>query len=308
MKRVHTIRDPKKSFEEIDDLIRIVFNGFMAFALDYDYHIKNTFAQKGEAKYAIYELRNNINYRLNSAKHHFYLMLKTKIEIENRFAKMLKDDPKIFDGFVMGNPYFDSAADEIMGIYDSVIFHLSSSFDYLAMLLQFGFGENPQSNLQWISLAKHCYSDTSSFSKRKFSENVKKVDRDFVSKFNDYRAELIHRKKSTAYTHVSWKLMSNEVEITFRASERLKTSLKKVIEKNEDYCTTFVTYKLLKETIVNIGVVLEGVKREFKENYDPYNPIYDGGFRVAVVNPDTKTTESPSSMYWEKFMEYKKLV
>lgn len=189
------IENPKEYFDEIENLISVVFEGFMALAMDYGYHINNVFGQSDKGKHTIYELRDNIHYRLNSSKLHFYLMLRRKMDIENRFSEMLKKNPAVFNGFIMGNPHFDYASDEIMSIYDSVIFHLSSSFDYLAMMLQFIFGKNPQSNLQWITLAKHCYSEVSDFNNRKFKENIKNVDREFVSKFNDYRAELIHRKK-----------------------------------------------------------------------------------------------------------------
>ena len=305
MATILTIDKPQEHFEEIEKLIEVVFNGFMALAMDYGYHINNVFGQPNAGKHTIYELRENIHYRLNSSKLHFYLMLRRKIDIEHKFSQMLKENPKVFDGFFMGNPHFEFAADEIMSIYDSIIFHLSSAFDYLAMLLQFVFGKNPQSHLQWITLAKHCYSDNSEFVQRKFRENVKNVDRDFVSKFNDYRAELIHRKKSTSFANVSWKLLSGEVNTKFKVSDKMKSAFKKIVDKDKEYCITFLTHILIKQTVLNIGNVIEGVKNEFAENYDPHSPVMNGGFQIGSFNPETKFIEPPSGMYWTKFMEYK---
>ncbi|OJW80178.1 MAG: hypothetical protein BGO69_13185 [Bacteroidetes bacterium 46-16] len=305
MTNIKTIEKPKECFDEIEKLIEVVFHGFMAFAMDYGYHINNIFGQAEKGKHAIYELRDNIHYRLNSSKLHFYLMLRRKMDIEHGFAQMLKNDPKVFDGFLMGNPHFEFAADEIMAIYDSIIFHLSSSFDYLAMLVQFVFGKNPQENLQWITLVKHCYSNVSDFNDRKFKENVRNVDRDFVSKFNDYRAELIHRKKSTSFASVSWELSSGVVDVKFKCSDKIKSAFKKTLNKNEDYCITYVAYTLIKQTVLNIGFVLEGIKNEFAENYNPHSPVMNkGGLQLTSFNPETKFMESPSGMYWETFMTY----
>lgn len=300
------IENPKEYFDEIENLISVVFEGFMALAMDYGYHINNVLGQSDKGKHTIYELRDNIHYRLNSSKLHFYLMLRRKMDIENRFSEMLKKNPAVFNGFIMGNPHFDYASDEIMSIYDSVIFHLSSSFDYLAMMLQFIFGKNPQSNLQWITLAKHCYSEVSDFNNRKFKENIKNVDREFVSKFNDYRAELIHRKKSSSFANVSWKLMSGEVNTKFICSDKIKSSFKKILDKEKNYCITYITYLLIKQTVLNIGKVLEGIEQEFKENYNPHAPILNnGGFQIISMNPETKYAESPANGYWKKFNEYK---
>lgn len=207
----------------------------------------------------------------------------------------------------MGNPHFEFAADEIMSIYDSTIFHLSSAFDYLAMLLQFVFGKNPQANLQWITLVKHCYADGSDFRNRVWKENVKAVDRDFVSKFNDYRAELIHRKKSTSFANVSWELQSGRVSTKFKSSEKIKSAFRKILDKEKEYCISHVIYVLIKESVMQIGRVLEGVCEEFKTNYHPNIPVMvDGAIQIGMYNPQTRFIESPSGPYWSKFIEYKK--
>ena len=306
MKKIITIENPQEKIEEIDKLINVVFNGFMATAMDYGYHIKNAYVKTNEGEQSIYELRDNIRYRLNSAKLHFYLLLLRKIQIEERFKGMLDKNPKVFNGFIMGNPHFEIAADEIMSIYDSVIFHLSSSFDYVAMLMQFVFGKNPQSKLQWITLSKHCYSPTSEFSKRGFTENIKTVDRNFVSKFNDYRAELIHRKKSTSFTNVSWELISGKVKTEYQCSDKIKSNLKKILDREKDYSITYVTFLLIKETVLNIGTVLEGINKEFRESYNPHKPVISNdGFQIVSMNPKTNFVESPAISYWNKFMEYK---
>jgi len=300
------IEKPQEKLDEIQSLIGVVYEGFMALAMDYGYHVNNVFGQSKDGKHEIYELRDNINYRIRSANLHFYLLITRKLEIENRFAKMLKDKPTIFDGYFMGNPHFEIASDEIMAIYDSIVFHLSSCFDYLAMLTQFVFGENPQTKLQWITLVKHCHNNKSEFADRKFADNIKKVNSEFVSKFNDYRAELIHRKKSTSFANLTWELNSGKVTTQFKCSEKIKSNLKKVIDKDLEYCISYASFEIIKQTLLKISYVLNGMHDEFRENYNEHSPkMNNGGFQIISMNPDTKFAESPALDYWKKFMEYK---
>lgn len=300
------IDNPQESLDKIDELIEIVYNGFMALAIDYGYHINNVFGQSNGEKHEIYELRDNINYRISSANLHFYLLLVRKHEIELNFAKMLEKKPTVFDGFFGGNPHFERASDEIMGLYDSIIFHLSSCFDYLAMLTQFVFGKNPETKLQWITLVKHCHNKQSEFANRKFVENIRTIDSDFVSKFNDYRAELIHRKKSSSFANVSWQLHSGKVTTTFQCSDKIKNNLKKIIDKDLNYCVSYASSELIKQTLLKIAHVLNGMYDEFRENYNPHAPIMNnGGFQLLSINPETKYAESPAIGYWSQFLNYK---
>lgn len=307
--KILTIENPQVKFDELSEIINITYQGFMALAMDYGYHIENVLGKSKDGKHQIYELRDNINYRIESSKLHFYLLLKRKFEIENRFSEMLKENPAVFNGYILGNPHFDHAADEIMSIFDSIIFHLSSSFDYLAMLTQFIFGQNQEKSLQWITLAKHCYNSKSEFAKRKFVENIKKIDNEFVSKFNDYRAELIHRKKSTSFANVSWELNSGKVTTDYLCSDKIKSNLKKVINKENDYCITYASYILIKESLLKIAYALEGMHDEFRKNYNPYKPIMsNGGFQLISINQESNYAETPSLGYWKKFMEYKNFI
>lgn len=300
------IDNPQESFDKIQKLIGVVHEGFMALAMDYGYHINNVFGQSKAGKHEIYELRDNIHYRIRCANLHFYLLLVKKLEIEHKFEEMLKENPNVFSGFITGNPHFEIAADEIMALYDSIVFHLSSCFDYLAMLTQFVFGKNPEIKLQWITLVKHCHNNQSEFANRKFIQNIKTIDTDFVSKFNDYRAELIHRKKSTSFTNVSWQLNSGKVTTKFQCSEKIKINLKKIIDKDLNYCVSYASFEMIKQTLLKIAYVLNGMYDEFRENYNQHAPVMNnGGFQIVSMNPETKCAESPALGYWAKFMEYK---
>lgn len=307
MREIVFLENPDENINELHKLSKILYEGFMAVAMDYGYHIENTFGESKDSKHQIFELRDNLNYRLRTSRNHFYLLLDMKDTIEDRFSQMLSKDPGLFFRFPMGNPHFEKASDDMMGIFDSIIFHLSSSFDYLAMLIQFCFGKNQQKKLMWNGLSQNCFQSKGEFNKKVFSERVKQVNNSFVSKFNDYRAELIHRKKSSSYTNVTWEMYSHNVKTKFVCSEKIKSELKKIIDVNKEYCITYVVYLLIKETILNISSILEGVHDEFRINYNPHAPVMKkGAMQIIDMNPVTGYAESPSLVYWQKFLTYKK--
>jgi hypothetical protein len=306
--KIYYIDNPVESMHRIQELANSVYDGIMAVSLDYRYHITPNFLQLGNGDQEIYDFQNNIRYRIDSAKLHFVLLLEKKVEIERRFEKIINENPTATDTSLKIHQNLDQASDEIMAIFDSIIFHLSSSFDYLSMLIQFVFGENPQNRLQWINLVKHCYDPNSEFAKRRFVTNIIRVDSEFVKSFNDYRAELIHRRKSTSLASVTWELNSGKVSSKFPCSEKIKKNLKKVISKDLNYCISYASFELIKQALLKIAYVLDGVFDEFRGNYSSHSPVInDTGFQIIMFNPVNKLSESPSVGYWDRFMKYKKL-
>lgn len=306
-KEIIYLENPEEKLDELNTLFNFLYEGFMATAMDYGYHIENIFGKSKDGKHKIYELRDNMHYKIRTAMLHFRMLLSLQKSIEKRFTEMLIEDPRIFLRFPLGNPHLESASDEIMGIYDSIVFHLSSTFDYLAMMIQFCFGKLQQKHLMWNGLSQSCFQANGEFSKKHFSNHVKQVNNSFVSKFNDYRADLIHRKKSSSYANVSWEMYSHNVKTKFVCSEKLKSELKKVLDREKNYCITYIVYLLIKETILNVCYILEGVNDEFRNNYNPHAPVLEKGkMQIINMNPVTGSAESPALDSWERFLMYKK--
>ena len=61
MSKIIYIDKPQERIDEIQSLIKVVYEGFMALAMDYGYHINNVFGQSKDGKHEIYELRDSIN-------------------------------------------------------------------------------------------------------------------------------------------------------------------------------------------------------------------------------------------------------
>lgn len=261
------IENPQQTFEEIDKMYQLLTQGFMAFALDYSHYIESVFLQKGGEKHRIFELRDSVMYRFKSAKFHLLLLLRQRNLISRRFEEMLKENPRVFSGFIMGNPHFEFAQDEIMAIYDSIIFHLSSSFDYLSILINYNFGKQKENPLKWIQLAKSCRDEKNEYFSKSFAKKVDEVDRKFISKFNEYRTELIHRKNSESYASVIWKLPTGEVNARFICSPKLRKTFKNTIDEKRKNTIAYLSSELILESILVTGEILLAIKDEFRKNY-----------------------------------------
>lgn len=295
------LTNPQETFEQIDKMYQLLTQGFLAFAMDYNHYIESTFLHKGDEKHRIYELRDSVMYRFKSAKFHLLLLLRQRNLISIRFENMLKEDPRVFSGFFMGNPYFDRAQDEIMAIYDSIIFHLSSSFDYLSILINYNFGKQKENPLKWIQLARSCRDSKSEYFNKSFAEKIDEVDRNFISKFNEYRTELIHRKNSESYALVNWKLPTGEVNARFVCSPKLAKTFKNTIDKEGKNTIAFLSSELILKSILITGEVLLAIKDEFRKNYTIADNIKKGAPAIGYFDPKTKQIMSPGEEYWKGF-------
>lgn len=82
-------------------------------------------------------------------------------------------------------------------LFDSIIFHTASLFDYFSCLIWYIIGENKIEKKLWNSLAKSTRHDNQ-IKNSKIGNLVDLYDREWVTKLFDYRAELIHYKDDWA--------------------------------------------------------------------------------------------------------------
>lgn len=293
--------DPQKNFEEIDSMYQLLTQGFMAFAMDYNHYIESAYLQEGGEKHRIYELRDSVMYRFKSAIFHLLLLLRQRNLISRKFEGMLKKNPRVFSGFVMGNPHFELAQDEIMAIYDSIIFHLSSAFDYLSLLINYNFGKQKENPLKWIQLAKSCRDSKNEYFSKSFARKIDEVDREFISNFNEYRTELIHRQNSESYAFVSWKTQSGEVNARFICSTKLNKTFKNTIDKEKKNTVAYLSSELIVKSILITGEVLLAIKDEFRKNYTIAENIKKGAPATGYFDPETEQLMSVGEGYWKSF-------
>lgn len=266
----------------------------MALAMDYKHHIDRSFKEQ-----KIYTLRDNIEYRLFSANFHLELLFNHIRLVEKQIHQGMKWENK---NTIPIMSYFELFRQQITSLFDSFIYHTVSVFDYLGSLTNYISSTQKEKTLMWTQLAKSVRDKNNSFSKAKYSKLIDQIDRTFVCKLYDYRADLIHRRADFGGFNVTQKFGNTEDVIsTFYAGDKLIRSfpeLKKHSIEN-DITLRFASVWILKETINNITDILFSLKEEIESNSLGLPPD------MYYLHPKTNEKMPVSVNYWHENL-YKK--
>ena len=139
------IDNPNEEFVKLTKRFELLHNRFIAISMDYKHYIDYKIND-----YEVFKLRDNIIYRLSSARFHFQILLKYHNAVENRLKDFYVKNPKEFldRGFKLMNIQEQSIR-EIYSLFDSMIYHLCSIFDYLFRLINFAHGKTIVTNPKW---------------------------------------------------------------------------------------------------------------------------------------------------------------
>lgn len=281
-----------EAFEDLHKEMNYLDKRFMAIAMDYNFYIGNSSNQD-----YIYELRDNISYRLFCANLHLELLIRQHYIIESRFERIYKEDPhKINAEVYPSNPIFDEAEKEISAIFDSLIYHLVSIFDYLGTLVNFACGEKKQETLSWTSLANSVRKEDNHFYKTSIAGLVSQIDNDFVKKLYDHRSHLIHRKAEINRSHIKYTLAEGKFNVSYVSTNSLNKQFSILKNESKEFGLTikYVAFWLSRKSILEVSSVLLGLSKELELKRNPKH------FVSGIIDETTKRLVSASEGYWYK--------
>lgn len=294
-KNIVDIKDDKSEFTKIDSEFSLLNHRFIALAMDYKHYIDNNIRDN-----KIYTLRDNINYRLYSAKFH----------IEILFSHIRNIEKNIKDQKIIRNPnqasiidYIPIYTQQITSLFDSFIYHTVSVFDYIGTLANYISGQKKDDTLMWTQLAKSVRDKNNTFSLTKFSSIIDKVDREFVGKLYDHRALLIHRKADLGGFNLTHSLGYEErVTTTFFAGKSVIKCFKQLRDdrKNGDLTLRYVAVWIINEVIKNVTDILFSMKEEVESKDTGKEPM------MFYLHPETKEKLPISVNYWNEKIYKKK--
>ncbi|MBP7260531.1 MAG: hypothetical protein KBB37_04525 [Bacteroidia bacterium] len=287
------IVDINQEFDKIKSRLHLLSDRFLAVAMDYKHYVDSSFKED-----RIYALRDNVQYRLFSAKIHLELLLRQHIWIQERLEKGFNNNPKVVtDDYIPINPYFDIYQKEISSILDSFVYHISSVFDYLSTLTNYIGGSNRYDTLMWTQLAKSVRDGKNAYSKRLFASTIDNIDRDFVSKLYDHRAFIIHRNADPSGYSVTLFLGQTErIKVNFLAGKNLVKNFKelKSLSKEKHPTVKYVAFWMLNKSIDKVTDILFALKKEME-----FDPKVKTPF-MYYLHPETKKALPVSSIYWHE--------
>jgi hypothetical protein len=287
------IDDLNHEFDKITSRLRLLSDRFLAVAMDYKHYVDSSFKED-----RIYVLRDNVQYRLTSAKVHLELLLRQHMWIQERMEKGFKKDPSTVTGnYFPINPYIDIYQKEVSSILDSIVYHISSVFDYISTLTNYISGVNKEDTLMWTQLAKSVRDEKNNFSKRKFASTIDSIDRDFVSKLYDHRAFIIHKKADPGGYSVTLFLgQTDTINANFLAGKNLVKNFKelKLLSKEKHPTVKYVAFWMLNVAIDKVTDILFALKAEME-----FDPKVKTPF-MFYLHPVTKKTLPVSTGYWHE--------
>jgi hypothetical protein len=142
-----------------------------------------------------YEIRDSISYRLSSCEYLFHLLNKHQGQDESDLTQSLSSQhgPGVFQIFGPGmSNVFAMASIERPCLFDSIIYHLTSTFDYMGGLTELICGGEGRHRLKWNSLVGKIRGGSPKHTTSLVAETVIAGHNNFVNSLYGHRSTLIH--------------------------------------------------------------------------------------------------------------------
>ena len=253
------IDDVNKSFEDIQKEINLISNSMIGLGLEYVNKMSGQF--KSPKNDVFFKLRNSIQYRLGAILFHFTLLL----DIQKRFQHRIDRDPfnneESIKWMILGG-------EQQYALFDSIVFHIISLFDYLGNLIDYILCGKSQSRLKWNGVIKLSYDNNSSLSKISIKNIIQKWHSNFIDVLYNHRSDLIHYKMDFGSSSYTIDLGKGKANLRIEAPHRFMTNfkeLKKISEDNKVGINYAVNWLIKKSTVATTEII-NSIFLEMEEN------------------------------------------
>lgn len=302
MKKILDIKDRNECFEKITDRINLLHEAFRAIIFDYEYHVEGTWGKDHKMK----SMRENIDFRLFSSKFHLELLLREHFNIENKIQKYYKEKPElIFRQVFPENPIFAQFEKQITSIFDSIIFHLSSIYDYLSAIVNFVINNKDESITKWSQLNNSCR-QKKEFESKEVSKVVIQKHNEFVNKLYLLRTRLIHERSDIHPLSLKIELNTDKIDLNFIARKEMTKNFAELRKKSKEFniSVAYVSEWTIEKTIDSIIEILIALSKDLKTDSGFPNHIKENNRPFMFYrNPDTGIAESVGEKMWEGIIE-----
>ena len=299
------IDDREKDYKSIQSETLRTELGIRAIGLIYHDHSSDIKSYEN-----VFRLKDNIQYRLFSATHQYLVFLRELGLAEKYLHELCKENPSYIDPntFPFGNPYFEIIETELSSIFDSIIFHLSSVFDYLSHAICYMYFTNKENTLYWTKLSKKVRGDLKD--EFEFCSMLDQIDRRFVGKLYDYRSRLLHNKRDKHKFSGSIQLSNFAFKLKISCSETSLKHFPLITENNTEgkiITLVYLSSWLIKQTFKEVENLLDFIKIDLEKDSKFYQnlnkPKDKTGFMIVNINKETNLIEPNSKGFWEKYKE-----
>ena len=249
-------------------------------------HIRPTerVARERHEKLAI-DMRESLEYRFSAVGFHVGLLRDSQQSALRELA----------DNFLGGNSDgFDTvytARRRQQMLFDAAIFNILALFDYVGNAIGFGFYGADSAGAKWkwkkaVQYAQDPDAEERKHGGRRYAQShvarlVQQVDREWIDRLEEYRAELIHYKTDPAGGKHSWEFTQGEapaVRLTITTPPAFTKWVRMPgTERGEHIPIIQAANWLLLQTHSSALVIVDALTTELEHDPAPY----DGGLRVT---------------------------
>jgi hypothetical protein len=270
------IENPDQAFHEFSRKVNQLRNDLIRFGLEYTNKITGRPFDNENDKYIL--LRESILFRANSLLFHLNLLVNIqKMHIDNlKKTKFNSSDRSLL--------ILDSREQQIF-LFDSIIFHSISLFDYLGNLIDYVCSSKKQMNLKWNGVVRSIRDKANSMFQSPASEIILSLNNEFVGLLYQHRSDLIHYKTDLGAAKSSFNLMTAESNFTVFAPKKFITRFShlKHLSKSNELTLIYVSFWLIDQTFDSLDKIL----RKLFEHIETNRKIAKGK-EVFVFMPPNK--------------------
>jgi hypothetical protein len=252
------IADLKLEMKNVLTDFQAIDNNMIAIGMDYKHYLDSSFNDK-----KIYEFRDNLLYRLRATRLHINILVNLLNSLDQELTEIYSKE----NGQISMQIHFENRKSDISSLFDSVIFHIVSAFDYVSNLVGFLCIKN-QKKIKWTQFAKSVRDQKNELSQTNFSELIDNLDRTFIGRLYDHRSYLIHIGNDNGKSSLSIELMKGKVETKIISSSTFNKNFSELRElgKENDLSISYILFWLLNKTTESIIDIQFGLKEYMETN------------------------------------------
>lgn len=240
----------EKAINEIDRLFHLMENKFILLGMEYANKISGELDNK-----QFYLFRNSVLRRLGAALFHYDLLAKINVS----------GSPISFDGRDAPPDAFYVTV-SVSYLFDSIIFHIASAFDYYAGLVKYiSYGNYGKWKTTWGDVVKQI-DRVPTLSASKLGNEILNVNKEFVKDLIAYRGGLIHNNIESPQFAQRTKIFSSQSIVNIFPPLRFIRMFESHLSGNKDSTLNEISLWLLDSSICSLLKLQEATSLYFDVN------------------------------------------
>lgn len=268
---------------KIDQKFDLLDDRFQKLTMTYNHHLITNDVNFIE-NLKIYEYKDNVLFRLKSVRFHFNLLM----VCQGTFEDNLKNISMSNNPLIQMN-YERMGTEELYSLFDSMVYHLCSIFDYLFSLINFVHGKEKLDKPKWNNFRTDKNKKKNLYCSAEMIEALTKIDDNYVFPLIQYRSHLIHTKHQVGMLH----FIHQDNKSKFLVTETFKNHFPEFTKEicNQTTTLAYAAKWLLDMSFKNITEVLFEIRDDIYRNKEMTNEIF-------LILKENSTLETVLQKMW----------